>query len=189
MNEELTKSDFQEAIHGIHVVIGDLSQKMVAGFVHVDEKFEQVDQRFEQVDRRFEQVDQRFEQVDQRFEQVDQRFEQVDQRFEQVDQRFEQVDQRFKEIDQRFTGVDKKFIGIDAQFKGINAQLKEAKEERQSMRADLSDLTIMTKVGFDDLSKKVDDNTKTIASVDTRIHRLTDIVYNQDLRLRLLEKS
>ncbi len=161
MNEEITKSIFQEAMRDIHVVIGDLSKKMVAGFAHVDKKFESVDKRLDKMDKRFDGIDKRFD---------------------QVDQRFEQVDQQLNEIDQRFTGVDKKFKGIDAQF-------AEAKEERRSFRDDLADLTIMTKVGFDDLSKKVNDNTKTIASVDTRIHRLTDIVYDHDLRLRLLEKT
>ncbi|PJE76983.1 hypothetical protein COV05_02215 [Candidatus Uhrbacteria bacterium CG10_big_fil_rev_8_21_14_0_10_48_16] len=182
MHEELTKSDFQEAVRGIHIVIGDLSQKMVAGF-------EQVDQRFEQVDQRFEQIDQRFELVDQRFEQVDQQFNQVNQKFEQVDEKFKEVNKQFKQINKHLEEVDQQFVGVNKNFKGIYTQLKEASEDRRSIREELADLTIMTKVGFDDLSRKVDDNTKTIAGVDMRIHRLTDVVYDHHLRLRLLEKT
>jgi len=109
--------------------------------------------------------------MERRFVSMSQEF---NQKFGSIDERFDSIDQRFGSIDQRFDSMDERFDRIETHV--------------DDNAIHLTDLMIMTKVGFDDLSRKVDDNTRAIASMDHRVHRLTDIVYEHDLRLKILEK-
>jgi len=185
---ELTKDYFEKVING-------LADKMQAGFGHIDEKFgysdkqfakvdEQfikIDKQFKNIDRHFKSINQRFKTIDQQFKSIDKQFKTIDQQFKSIDKQFKLIDQQFKKVDQRFNIIDGRFRGIDKQFKrvderftSIDAQLISAKQERNILSEHVDDLTIMTKMGFDDLSSRVSSNTHTIEILNHRTVQTND---------------
>ena len=171
---ELTKDYFEKVING-------LADKMQAGFGHIDEKFgysdkqfAKVDEQFIKIDKQFKNIDRHFKSINQRFKTIDQQFKSIDKQFKLIDQQFKKVDQRFNIIDGRFRGIDKQFKRVDERFTSIDAQLISAKQERNILSEHVDDLTIMTKMGFDDLSSRVSSNTHTIEILNHRTVQTND---------------
>ncbi|NQV88936.1 MAG: hypothetical protein HQ488_01265 [Parcubacteria group bacterium] len=98
---------------------------------------------------------------------------------ETLEIRFDSIDKKFEANDKRFDSNDKKFIILTEQ---------------------IQDLTIMTKMGFDDTGKKIDQNTQAISELNHRVTENSDrlsrveITMNQEFaaatrqRRRVLEK-
>lgn len=77
---------------------------------------------------------------------MDERFEKIDHHFQKIDDRFEKIDKRFEKMDERFEKMDERF----------------------------DELTIITKMSFDDLGNKVENNTHSITQIKETVTQTND---------------
>ncbi|MFA4845314.1 MAG: hypothetical protein WC654_02020 [Patescibacteria group bacterium] len=93
---------------------------------------------------KFDQLGVRFDQLGIKFDQF---IDKMDDRFEKIDQRFDKMDDRFDKMDDRFDKMDDRFDKADERF---------------------DELVLMTKMGFDDQSERIEANTQAIQNLDNR---------------------
>ncbi len=89
------------------------------------------------------------------------------------------VDKRFDAVDQRFDAVDQRFDAVDQRFDKLEGLLSETREKVFQIDESLSSI-----------SKKLDDH---IINSEFKVNRLyeelREVDYNQEIRIRRLEKK
>ncbi len=95
-----------------------------------------------------------------------------------------EIFQELKSLATGVEGIGVEINGIKGEIKGIKNEIKEMKIDIKDTKSNLTDLTIITKMGFDETGIKVDQNTHAISDLNHRVtensDRLTRVEINMN---------